>query len=301
MKVAVTGASGLIGPALVAHLRSAGHDVVRLVRRSSEAPDEIAWDPPAGTVDLDRLNGVDAVFNLAGAPVGDRRWTEDFKRVILQSRVESTHTIATAMTRLDPTPRVLVSASAIGYYGDTGDRVVDESDPPGSGYFADVVRAWEAAADPARAHGIRVVHTRSGIVVSKHGGAWGRMFPMFKYGIGGKLGSGRQYWTWISMRDELCAMQFVMEQEHLHGGVNLTSPNSTTNAEIANVMGRVLGRPSFMPAPAFAIKAVLGDFSSEVLGSTRVAPTVLTNAGFAFQDPTVESAIRTALGPDASE
>jgi uncharacterized protein (TIGR01777 family) len=298
MKVAVTGSSGLIGPALVRHLRSAGHEVVRVVRRPSAAPDEITWDPTAGTIDLDGLNGVDAVVNLAGAPVGDRRWTEDFKRVILKSRVDSTRTIATAMTRLDPKPRVLVSASAIGYYGETGDRVVDESDPPGSGYFADVVRAWEAAADPAREQGIRVVHTRSGIVVSRHGGAWGRMFPMFKYGIGGKLGSGRQYWTWISMRDELCAMQFVMEQEHLQGGVNLTSPTSTTNADIARVMGTVLGRPSFMPAPAFAIKAVLGDFSSEVLGSIRVAPTVLTNAGFVFQDPTIESAIRTALASD---
>lgn len=295
MRIAVTGASGLIGSALVPHLRSVGHDVIRVVRGPAGAADEVTWDPQAGTIDLVGLEGTDAVVNLSGANVGDRRWTEDFKRVIRDSRVDSTRTIATAMTMLDPMPRVLVSGSAMGYYGETGDRVVDESDPPGTGFFPDVVRAWEHAADPAREHGIRVVHPRSGLVVSRHGGAWGRMIPMFRYGIGGKLGSGRQYWSWISLRDEVCALQFLIEQEHLHGGVNLTSPKSTTNAEVAAVMGRVMKRPSIMPAPAFAIRAVLGDFSSEVLSSMRVAPTVLCNAGFVFQDPTIEAAIRTAL------
>ena len=295
MRVAVTGASGLIGTALVPHLRSVGHEVVRLVRRPAAAPDEVTWDPKAGTVDLDALAGVEGVIHLAGAGVGDHRWTDDYKREILDSRVDGTHTIVSAMLALDPKPRVLVSASAIGWYGDTGDRIVDETAPAGTGFLADVVRAWEAAASPAASAGIRVVHPRTGLVVAKSGGAWARMFPLFKLGVGGKLGSGKQYWSWISLRDEVCALQFLLEQDHLSGPVNLTGPDPQTNAEITHVMGTVLGRPTILPAPAFALKAVLGEFSSEVLGSARVVPAVLEGAGFVFQDPTIESAIRTAL------
>ena len=295
MRVAVTGASGLIGSALVPHLRSVGHEVVRLVRRTAAAPDEVTWDPKAGTVDLDALAGIDGVIHLAGAGVGDHRWTDDYKREILDSRVDGTHTIVNAMLALDPQPRVLVSASAIGWYGETGDRIVDETAPAGTGFLADVVRAWEAAAGPAASAGIRVVHPRTGLVVAKSGGAWARMFPLFKLGVGGKLGSGNQYWSWISLRDEVCALQFLLEQDHLSGPVNLTGPDPQTNAQITHVMGKVLGRPTILPAPAFALKAVLGEFSSEVLGSARVVPTALANAGFAFQDPTIESAIRTAL------
>lgn len=295
MRVAVTGASGLIGTALVPHLRSVGHEVVRLVRRPAAAPDEVTWDPTAGTVDLERLAGTDAVIHLAGAGVGDHRWTDDYKREILDSRVDGTHTIVSAMLALDPKPRVLVSASAIGWYGDTGDRPVDETAPAGTGFLADVVRAWEAAAAPAAAGGIRVVHPRTGLVVAKEGGAWARMFPLFKLGLGGKLGNGRQYWSWISLRDEVCALQFLMEQDHLSGPVNLTGPDPVTNAEITSAMGHVLGRPTILPAPAFALKAVLGEFSTEVLGSARVMPAVLEQSGFRFQDPTIESAIRTAL------
>ncbi len=295
MRVAITGASGLIGTALVPHLRSVGHEVVRLVRRPAADPDEVTWDPKAGTVDLDALAGVDGVIHLAGAGVGDHRWTDDYKREILDSRVDGTHTIVNAMLALDPKPRVLVSASAIGWYGDTGDRIVDETAPAGDGFLADVVRAWEAAASPAASAGIRVVHPRTGLVVAKSGGAWARMFPLFKLGVGGKLGPGSQYWSWISLRDEVCALQFLLEQDHLSGPVNLTGPDPQTNAEITHVMGRVLGRPTILPAPAFALKAVLGEFSSEVLGSARVVPTVLEGAGFVFQDPTIESAIRTAL------
>ena len=295
MRIAVTGSSGLIGSTLVPHLRAAGHEVQRVVRRASSAPDEITWDPAKGTIDLAALNGVDGVVHLAGAGVGDHRWSDDYKREILNSRVDSTNTIVRAMQQVEHRPRVLVSASAIGWYGDTGDRIVDETAPAGTGFLADVVRAWEGASQVAVESGIRVVNPRTGLVVAKSGGAWARMFPLFKLGLGGKLGNGKQYWSWISLRDEVCALQFLLEQEHLSGPVNLTGPAPVTNAEVTSVMGHVLGRPTLLPAPAFALKAALGEFSTEVLGSTRVAPAVLEQAQFRFQDSTIESAIRTAL------
>jgi len=295
MKIAVTGASGLIGSALVPHLRGSGHDVMRLVRRPAASVDEISWDPRSGSVDLTRLEGTDAVIHLAGAGVGDHRWTDAYKREILDSRVDGTHTIVTAMTALEKRPAVLVSASAIGWYGDTGDRAVDESAPAGTGFLADVVRAWEAAAGPAAAAGIRVVHPRTGLVVSSKGGAWARMLPLFKAGLGGKLGSGRQYWSWISLRDEIRALVFLLENEALSGPVNLTAPTPLTNAEVTSIMGTVLHRPTLLPAPAFALKAALGEFSTEVLGSARVIPSVLESTGFTFEDPTLESALRAAL------
>jgi uncharacterized protein len=295
MKVAVTGASGLIGPPLVSHLRSVGHDVVRLVRRPAAAPDEIRWDPQAGTVDLEALRGVEGVIHLAAVGVSEHRWTEAFKREILQSRVEGTGTIARAMTLLDPMPRVLVSASAIGWYGNTGDRVIDESSPAGEGFIPDIVKAWEAAAKPAAEAGIRVVHPRSGLVIARHGPMGSKVFPLFQFGLGGRLGSGSQYWSWISLRDEVCALQFLLEQDHVDGPVNLTAPAPLTNADVTAIIGKVLHRPTLVPAPTFALKAVLGEFSEEVLGSHRIMPTVLDRAGFVFQDPTFESAVRTAL------
>lgn len=294
MKVAITGASGLIGSALVPHLRARGDEVLRLVRRPASAPDEVSWDPAAGTVDLQRLAGIDAVVHLAGAGVGDHRWTDAYKRTILDSRVDGTHTIVKAMTALNPRPRTLVAGSAIGWYGDTGDRAVDETAPAGDGFLADVVRAWEAAAEPARAAGIRVTHARTGLVVAKEGGAWGRLFPIFRLGLGGKLGSGRQYWSWISLRDEIAALTFLLDNDSMTGPVNLTGPAPATNAQVTSAMGKVLGRPTLFAVPAFALKTVLGEFSSEVLGSARVIPSVLESAGFAWQDPTVESAIRAA-------
>lgn len=294
MKIAVTGASGLIGSALVPHLRARGDEVVRLVRRAATAPDEVSWDPAAGTVDIDALAGTDAVVHLAGAGVGDQRWTDAYKKKILDSRVDSTHTIVRAMIELDPKPRTFVAGSAIGWYGDTGDRKVDESDPAGSGFLADVVRAWEAAASPAADAGIRVTHARTGLVVAKEGGAWARLFPIFRLGLGGKLGSGRQYWSWISLRDEVAALTFLLDNQAMSGPVNLTGPHPATNAEVTAAMGRVLGRPTVFPVPAFALKTALGEFSTEILGSARVLPAVLESAGFVWQDPTVESAIRTA-------
>jgi hypothetical protein len=295
MKIAITGASGLIGSALVPHLRSQGNEVVRLVRRPTTAPDEVTWDPAAGTFDLAGLQGTEAVVHLAGAGVGDHRWTDEYKRQILDSRVDGTRTIVDAITHLDVAPKVLISGSAIGWYGETGDRRVDETDPAGTGFLADVVRAWEATADPAEQAGIRVVHARTGLVVAKEGGAWARMFPLFKLGLGGKLGSGRQYWSWISLRDEVRAIEYLIANESVTGPVNLTAPNPATNAEVTAAMGQVLGRLTLLPAPAFALKAVLGEFSTEVLGSARVLPAVLERAGFTWDDTTIASAIRTAL------
>lgn len=285
----------MIGSALVTHLRAQGHQVLRLVRRRSTAPDEVTWDPVAGTVDVARLTGTEAVIHLAGAGVGDHRWTDDYKREILTSRVDGTATIVRAITQLDPKPSVLVAGSAIGWYGDTGDRAVTESDPAGTGFLADVVRAWEAAADPAAQAGIRVVHARTGLVVAKAGGAWAKLFPLFRLGLGGKMGSGRQYWSWISLRDELAALEFLMNSDHLTGPVNLTAPHAATNAEVTAAMGRVLGRPTLLPVPSFALRTALGEFSTEVLGSIRVVPAVLESEGFTWQDPNIESAIRAAL------
>lgn len=292
MRIAVTGASGLIGGALVSHLRAQGHEVQRLVRRPGQAPDEIAWDPEAGTADLARLDGVDGVVHLAGAGIGDKRWSDSHKATIRESRVRGTATIARALASLDQAPDVLVSASAIGFYGDTGDRAVDETALPGTGFLADVVVAWEQAADPAREAGIRVAHPRSGLVVAGRGGAWARLWPIFSLGLGGRLGSGRQWWSFISLRDEVAALAYLLE--HLEGPVNLTAPQPVTNAEVAEAMGRVLGRPTRLPVPASALKLVLGELSSEVLGSARVLPTRLQEAGFTFSDPTIDDALRWA-------
>ena len=292
LRVAVTGASGLIGPALVAHLRGLGHEVLRLVRHPAGAPDEVTWDPAAGTVDLGRLAGTQAVVHLAGAGVGDHRWTAAYRTVILDSRVQGTGTIARAVAELDPAPAVLVSASAIGFYGDTGDRVVDETAPRGAGFLAEVVEAWEAAAEPARAAGVRVVHPRSGLVMARSGGAWARMLPLFRLGLGGRLGNGRQYWSYITLEDEVRALTHLLDSQ-LAGPVNLTAPNPATNAEITKAMGVALHRPALLPVPAIALKTVLGEFSSEVLGSIRVRPTRLVADGFIFRHPDLVSAVAT--------
>ena len=294
MKVAVTGASGLIGSALVVRLRRDGHKVLRLVRRVATAPDEVRWDPDEGYVDLAALDGTDAVVHLAGAGVGDHRWTAAYKETIRESRVRGTDTIARAATRLDRRPEVLISGSAMGFYGDTGDREVDESAPAGSGFLSEVVRAWEAAADPAREAGIRVAHPRSGLVLAGHGGAWGRLWPLFRFGLGGRQGSGRQWWSFISLRDEVAALAFLIESD-LAGPVNLTAPNPVTNAEVTKAMGRAMHRPTPFPVPAKVLQLALGEFSSEILSSSRVLPGRLLESGFQFQDPTIEQAIAWAL------
>lgn len=307
MRVAVTGASGLIGSALVPALRARGHEVIRLVRRAPAAPDEVRWDPRTGEgarrvgeaapvgLDLAGLAGVEGIIHLAGAGVGDKRWTDAYKAEILDSRVQGTTTIARAAAALDPKPSVLVCGSAIGYYGDTGDRAVTEESPQGSGFLADVVAQWEASAQSAVDAGIRVPFARTGLVVSSKGGAWKRLMPIFKAGLGGKIGSGKQYWSFISMRDEVAALIALLEDGRYAGPVNLTAPTPVTNTEVTAAMGRVLGRPTLLPVPSFALKVALGEFSQDVLGSQRVLPRVLEKDGFTWSDPTIDSAIQQAV------
>ncbi|TAK69221.1 MAG: TIGR01777 family protein [Actinomycetota bacterium] len=296
MKVVISGASGLIGSALVASLAADGHEVVRLVRRTPAAPDEARWDPAGGTVDSAALRDCDAVVHLAGAGVGDHRWTPAYRQEIRASRVDGTTTLATAVAQLDRPPQVFVSASAIGVYGDTGSRTVDETAPAADGFLPEVVQAWEAAADPARAAGIRTVHPRSGLVLSRHGGALGRMLPIARLGLLGPLGGGRQYWSYISRRDEVAALRFLIDTPGLAGPVNLTAPHPATNAEVTRALGALLRRPAVLPVPAFALRVVLGGFSDEVLGSRRVVPDRLERSGFQWSDGSLEQALASGIG-----
>lgn len=295
MRILITGASGLIGSALVRSLRGDGHEVVRLVRRPPSAPDEVEWDPQAGRVDSPGLEGCEAVVHLAGAGVGDKRWTESYKRVIRDSRVRGTATVATALAGMRTPPRVFVSGSAVGYYGDTGDRAVDESDPPGTGFLPEVCQEWEAAAAPAVEAGIRTVHPRIGLVVSRDGGAWGRLFPIFKAGMGGRMGDGRQYWSFIALHDQVAALRHLIDTESLSGPVNLTAPDPVTNREVTAAMGRVLRRPTIAAVPAPVLRVALGEFAQDVLGSQRVIPVRLLESGFRFEYPAIDDAIRAAL------
>ena len=288
-RVAVTGSSGLIGSALVARLKSDGYQVQKIVRRATRNQEEVRWDPIKGEIDLDALDGVDAVFHLAGAGVGDKRWSAAYRSEILNSRLLGTTTIANACQQLQTD--VFISASAIGYYGETGNRAVTETDKGGSDFLSVVCREWEAVADLAPS--VRTIKLRTGLVLDPTGGALGRMIPLFKLGLGGKLGSGKQWWSWITLHDQIRAMMFLMNSK-IEGAVNLTSPNPVTNQEFTASLARVLKRPALFPAPAFALKAVLGGFSSEVLGSKKVIPQVLTDAKFDFDFSFVSDAL-TAL------
>jgi uncharacterized protein (TIGR01777 family) len=291
MRIVIGGSSGLIGTELVDSLRKDGHEVLRLVRRKSVASSEIYWNPAGGELDVTQLSGCNVFINLAGAGVGDSRWTDKYKALILSSRVDSTSLLAKAAAEVKP--EVFIAGSAIGWYGDTADQQVDESSPAGTGFLADVVVAWEKATEPAKAAGVRVVNIRTGLVASKKGGAWSRLLPIFKLGAGGKLGSGKQYWSFISMRDEIAAIKFVISNSQISGPVNLTAPEPATNAEVTKAMSKVFNRPALFPVPTIALKMLLGEFSQEVLGSARVIPRVLLDAGFEFQDPNIESAMRT--------
>jgi uncharacterized protein (TIGR01777 family) len=288
-RIAITGASGLIGSSLVGHLKSEGHTVQRLVRRATVAPDEIQWDPKTGYVDIEALRGVDAVIHLAGVGVGDKRWTKRYKSEILNSRLLGTTAIANAVAEVKP--QVFISASAIGWYGDSGNRAVVESDSVGNDFLAAVCREWEGAADLAG--DVRTVKLRTGLVLDPTGGALGRMLPLFRFGLGGKLGSGKQWWSWITLHDVVRAIIFALEHP-IAGPVNLTTPNPVTNQEFTAALARAMNRPALFPAPAIALKIALGGFSSEVLGSKKVMPNALSDAGFVWDYPHITNAL-TAL------
>ena len=285
-RVAVTGATGLIGTALVAQLKSDGYQVQKLVRRPVRTSDEVFWDPIKGEIDTPSLEGVDAIFHLAGASVAGKRWSAAYRSEILNSRLLGTTTIATACEQLKPA--VFISASAIGHYGETGNRAVTEADGGGTDFLSIVCREWEAAASLAPS--VRTIRLRTGIVLDPTGGALGQMLPLFKFGLGGKLGSGKQWWSWITLHDQIKAMIFLLNSK-IEGAVNLTSPNPVTNQEFTAALAMALKRPAIFPAPAFALRALLGGFSTELLGSKRVMPQVLTNAGFEFDYPHVSNAL----------
>ena len=295
MRIVIGGSSGFLGGALVPRLRAAGHDVVRLVRRNPAGADEVRWSPGTGSLDPAVVDGADAVVNLAGVGVADRRWDDAYRALIGSSRVGSTATLAAAIAAAGRPPGVLLNSSAVGFYGDTGDTEVDETSPAGDGYFPQVCQAWEAATAPAGKAGTRVVLLRTGVVVGRGGGLLKPMLPLFRLGLGGQLGNGRQWLPWISLADWVAAVEFLLTAE-VTGPVNLTGPAPVRNAEFTRTLGRVLHRPAVLPVPGFALRLVLGQFGGEALMSQRVLPAVLTAAGYRFTHPDLESALRWSVG-----
>lgn len=289
MKIAVTGSTGLVGSALTPSLERAGYEVARLKRPGQ-------WDPERRTADISAFSGVDAVVHLAGESIASGRWTAARKQRILDSRVNGTKLIAETVARLDRLPQVLVSASAIGYYGDRGNEVLREESAAGTGFLPEVCRQWEAATDAATRKGIRVVHLRTGLVLSGKGGAMSKMLLPFKLGLGGKIGSGKQYWSWISI-DDLCgAILHCIQATSLHGAVNMVSPSPVTNLEFTKTLGRVLGRPTMFPLPAFAARLALGEMADELLlASARVEPAKLLASRFLFRHKELEPALKHLL------
>jgi len=289
--VAITGASGLIGRALTASLEADGHQVLRLVRAEPTSRGQVRWDPTAGTVDTSRLAGVTAIVHLAGAGVGDHRWTAAYKREILDSRVKGTTAIARAAASLSLRPDVLVTASGVGYYGDTADSLVDESAPRGDAFLAEVVERWEAAAAPARDVGIRVAHARTGIVAAPEGGAFARLLPVVRLGLGGRLGSGRQWWSLISLADEVRALRLLIDDPRAVGPVNLAAVPARLD-DIVKALGHEFHRPTPFRVPSFALRLGLGEMASEVLASNRVEPRRLRELGFSFEHADLDAIAR---------
>jgi uncharacterized protein len=300
MTVVVAGSSGLIGTALVDSLRADGREVVHLVRREAQGPHEVSWSPELGargaTPELrGALEGVDAVVNLAGAAVAGRRWNDAYRREILDSRVAATTCLATAIAETTAHPRVFVSASASGYYGDTGPAAVTEDAPVGATFLARVCSAWELAAQPARDAGVRVAHPRTGLVADPHAGAFGKLLPVVRAGIGGRLGSGNQWWSVISLRDQVAALRHLVDDDTLEGAFNLAAPEQVTNRDLTDRLGKAVHRPTLAIVPGFALKIALGDFADELLIDQRMSPSRLLGSGFEFRDPTVDDVVRDLL------
>jgi uncharacterized protein len=294
--VAITGASGLIGRALLARLRLNGTRVRRIVRAPDpDSPDDIVWDPMRGVLQPRDLEGVETVVHLAGEPIA-QRWTGARREAIRESRVRGTELLARALAALDRKPTVLLSGSAVGYYGDRGDDAVNEESPPGTDFLAGVAREWEQATGAAKDAGIRVVLLRTGIVLSPRGGALERLLPLFRLGVGGPIGTGRQWISWIALEDHLRAMEHAIATTGLHGPVNLVAPNPVTNAEFAATLGRVLGRPALVTVPSFALELLYGEMArATILAGQRVLPNALLRNGFHFAHPTLEDALRFEL------
>ncbi|MCM0676762.1 TIGR01777 family oxidoreductase [Micromonospora phytophila] len=297
MRILMAGASGFLGTRLTDRLTTGGHQVTRLVRRPPRAADERQWNPSAAQLDPAVVAQADAVVNLAGAGVADKRWNDQYKQLIRSSRVDSTTTLAVTIAGLPESdrPKVLLNSSAVGWYGDTGDRTVEEDAPAGEGFLADVCRVWEAATRPAEDAGVRVVRLRIGLPLHRDGGMLKPQLLPMRLGISGKLGSGRQWWPWISMEDWLGASLFLLDSDEIAGPVNMVGPAPSTNAEFTRELARQLHRPAIMPIPGVALKVVLGGFSTEVLHSGRVLPGVLTRAGYSFRHPDLRSALAAAL------
>ena len=295
MKVAVTGSNGLIGSALVERLTARGDEVVRLVRRAPSAPDEIRWDPAGGSVDLDGLAGIDAAVHLAGAGVGDRRWSEAYKREIRDSRTLGTRTLVRALTALETPPKVLVSGSAIGFYGDRGDQILTEQSGAGDTFLTSVVQAWEGEAVPAAEAGIRVVHPRTGLVMAQQGGAFQPLRLLAKLGLAGPVGNGRQWWSWVTLPDTLAILELMLDSD-LSGPVNVVGPEPARNIDVMKALASAAHRPALVPAPAFAVRAAVGEFAGEILASQRVDPGKLRAAGFRWEHDTLAKAAAWSAG-----
>ena len=298
--IAITGASGLIGTALAQHLTPRGDRVVRFVRSADSGPDTLSWNPATGAIDAAKLKGVDAVVHLAGAGIGDKRWTDSYKKEILDSRVKGTALLADAMSSIDGGPRTLLSGSAIGYYGESLTETFTETSAAGRGFLADVCVQWEDAAAPATKAGVRTVFLRTGIVLSPKGGALRKLLPIFKLGAGGRMGSGRQWQSWISIDDEIAAIDHLLSSE-VTGPVNLTAPNPVTQAEFTRTLARVLRRPAFLPTPSFGPRLLLGSELADALLFTgqKVLPSVLEADRFEFAHRDLEPALRALLGKKA--
>ncbi len=302
MRILVTGSSGLVGSALVPFLAARNHEVTRLVRRAPK-PDstEVYWDPDAGRLDSAVVEGFDAAIHLAGTSIAAGRWTAGQKQRILESRVAGTSLLARTLTSLERPPSVMISASAIGYYGDRGDEVLIEESTPGFGFLAEVCRQWEDAARLSACRGIRLVILRIGVVLSSSGGALSRMLPPFRLGLGGRLGTGRQYMSWVALDDLLETVHFALADSTLHGPVNAVAPNPVTNSQFTSMLGRVLRRPAFLPIPAATIRVMFGEMGEQLLlASTRVEPARLKAEGFRYQYPELETAMRHAVGPSVT-
>ncbi len=300
MNILISGSRGFIGATLVPVLIARGHRVVRLVRVPSSFPDQIAWDPAAGQLDAHALEGIDAAIHLAGESIAAGRWTAGKKARIRDSRVRGTRLLADALARLTRKPEALICASATGYYGDRGEEILVEDSAAGTGFLADVCREWEAAAEPARAAGIRVAHLRSGVVLSPAGGALAKLLPVFRLGLGGRLGTGRQFMPWITLDDAIEAIVHVLARADVRGPVNLVSPIPVTNREFTAALGRVLRRPTPFPVPAGVLRIALGEVAGELFSSQRVHPARLLGTGYAFGHAELERGLRHLLEPGAA-